>query len=461
MKATRVPLSHVLPLTAGVSNAGHLTLGGCDAVELAREFGTPLYVFDEDTLRGQCRAFIEAFRSRYPDTAVAYAAKAYLGRAMAAIMAQEGMDLDVVSGGELAIAASVNFPPDRIHFHGNNKSEAELDEALDYGIARVIVDNFHELRVLDALAGARGIRQKVLLRLSPGIDPHTHYKTTTGTLDNKFGIPMFAPLAPSSVARSPSPDQGITQAEAAVRQALEMPGLDLAGLHVHLGSPIFELEPYTQAVDTICDFVAKMRNKLGFEMREFSPGGGFAVAYTDDQQPPSPGEYAEAIIPPLRAACERHGIPLPRLFIEPGRSIVARAGVALYTVGASKDVPGVRRYVSVDGGMADNIRPAMYDSKYAALVANRALDDRVETVTVAGKYCESGDMLMKDAGLPPLAHGDILAMPAAGAYALAMASNYNASLRPAIVLVKDGRSYLIRRRETYEDLMSPDVWPVE
>ncbi len=457
MKATRVPLSHVLPLTAGVSDAGHLTLGGCDAVELARDFGTPLYVFDEDTLRGQCRAFIEAFRSRYPDTAVAYAAKAYLGRALAAIVAQEGMDLDVVSGGELAIAASVNFPPDRIHFHGNNKSEAELNEALDYGIARIIVDNFHELRLLDGLARARGVRQKVLLRLSPGIDPHTHHKTTTGTLDNKFGIPMFAPV---SVDKGSSPE-GITQAEAAVRQALEMPGLDLAGLHVHLGSPIFELEPYTQAVDIICEFAARMRNKLGFEMHEFSPGGGFAVAYTEDQLPPAPGEYAEAIIPPLKSACERHGLPLPRLFIEPGRSIVARAGVTLYTVGASKDVPGVRRYVSVDGGMADNIRPAMYDSKYAALVANRALDDRVETVTVAGKYCESGDVLMKDAGLPPLAPGDILAMPAAGGYALAMASNYNLSVRPAVVLVKDGRSHLIRRRETYEDLMRPDIWPAE
>lgn len=461
MKATQVPLSHVLPLTAAVSGDGHLLLGGCDAVELARDYGTPLYVFDEETLRGQCRAFIKAFRSRHPDTAVAYAAKAYLGRALAAIVAQEGMDLDVVSGGELAIAASVGFPPERIHFHGNNKSEQELVEALDYGIGRVVIDNFHELHLVSGLAGARGIRQKVLLRLSPGIDPHTHHKTTTGTLDNKFGIPMFAPAAPSTVAQGHSPEHGITQAEAAVRQALEMPGIELVGLHVHLGSPIFELEPFTQAVDIIGDFASKMRNKLGFEMREFSPGGGFAVAYTDDQHPPSPDDYAEAIVPPLIAACERHGLPRPRLFIEPGRSIVARAGVALYTVGASKDVPGVRRYVSVDGGMADNIRPAMYDSKYAALVANRALDDRVERVTVAGKYCESGDVLMKDADLPPLVPGDILAMPTAGAYALAMAGNYNASLRPAVVLVRDGEARLIRRRETYEDLMRPDIWPVE
>jgi len=455
LKATEISLSHVLPLTAGVSEAGHLMLGGCDTVELARDFGTPLYVFDEETLRGQCRAFIGAFRSRYAETSVAYAAKAYLGRALAAIVAQEGMDLDVVSGGELAIAASVNFPPERIHFHGNNKSEAELREALDYGIARVVVDNFHEMQLLNGLARARGIRQKVLLRLSPGIDPHTHHKTTTGTLDNKFGIPMFSPLARDAEA------QGITQAEAAVRQAMDMSGLELVGLHVHLGSPIFELEPYTQAVDIICDFAAKMRNKLGMLMREFSPGGGFAVAYTNDQHPPSPDDYAEAIVPPLLAGCERHGLALPRLFIEPGRSIVARAGVAVYTVGSSKDVPDVRRYVSVDGGMADNIRPAMYDSRYAAIVANRVLDERVERVVIAGKYCESGDVLMRDADLPPLVPGDILAMPSAGAYALAMAGNYNASLRPAIVLVKDGQSHLIRRRETYEDLMRADIWPTE
>jgi len=471
LKATRIPLSNVLPVTAGVSQAGHLTLGGCDTVGLAREFGTPLYVFDEETLRGQCRAFMGAFRSLYPDTAVAYAAKAYLGRALASIMVQEGMDLDVVSGGELAIAASVNFPPERIHFHGNNKSETELREALEYGIARIVVDNFYELGLLNGLAQGRGIRQKILLRLSPGIDPHTHEKTTTGTLDNKFGIPMSAPLARghSDEAEALKPPRGegtgdvpgVTQAEAAVRQALAMPGLELVGLHVHLGSPIFELEPYTHAVDIICDFAARMRDKLGWRMLEFSPGGGFAVAYTPDQSPPSPEDYARAIAPPLIAACERHGLPRPRLFIEPGRAIVARAGVALYTVGSSKEAPGVRRFVSVDGGMADNIRPALYDARYSALVANRALDDRVERVTVAGRYCESGDLLLKDADLPPLEPGDILAMPAAGAYALAMASNYNASLRPAIVLVRDGQARLIRRRETYEDLMRADIWPVE
>jgi diaminopimelate decarboxylase len=452
MQKTQLPLAKVLPVTAQVTDAGHLSVGGCDLVDLAREWGTPLYVFDEETLRGQCRAFLKAFRSRYPNTAVAYAAKAYLGRAMAGIVAQEGLDLDVVSGGELAIARSVGFPPERIHFHGNNKSEEELNEALDYGIARVIIDNFHEMHLLNGIAQARKVRQRVLLRISPGIDPHTHRLTTTGTTDNKFGISIVT-----------------GQAEHAVRQALEMPGLELVGLHLHLGSPVFETEPFAQAVDVVFDFAAKMRDaygpstrlRTGFELLEFSPGGGFAVNYTADQDAPSPDDYAEVIVAGVRAGCKRHGIPEPRMFIEPGRSLVARSAVALYTVGSAKDLTGVRRYVSVDGGMADNIRPALYESKYSAIVANKPLEERSETVTIAGKYCESGDVLLRDAELPPLEPGDVLVMPAAGAYNLPMASNYNASQRPAVVLVANGEAKLMRRRETYDDILRTDVWPLE
>ncbi len=443
-KVTQLPLASILPLTAAINEAGHLSLGGCDAVELAREFGTPLYVFDEETLRGQCRAFQSEFRSRYPDTVVAYAAKAYLGRALAGILAQEGMALDVVSGGELAIARSVGFPAERIYFHGNNKSEEELREALDYSVGRVVIDNFYELGLLDGLAQGTGRRQPVLLRLSPGIDPHTHAHTTTGTLDSKFGVPLAT-----------------GQGEAALRQAMEAPGLELVGLHVHLGSPVFELEPYRQAVSVVIGFAAEMGRRYGFRLQEFSPGGGFAVQYVEEQPAPAPGEYAEAIVTALRDACREHGLALPRLIVEPGRAIVARAAVALYIVGSSKEVPGLRRFVSVDGGMADNIRPALYGSRYSALVANRPLDPRRETVTIAGKYCESGDILLRDAELPPLEAGDVLAMPAVGAYGLAMASNYNLSLRPAIVLVKDGQSRLMRRRETYEDLTRCDVWPLE
>jgi diaminopimelate decarboxylase len=445
-RQTKLPLADILPLTAAVNEAGHLTLAGCDAVELAREFGTPLYVFDEQTLRHQCREFQSQFRSRHPDTVVAYAAKAYLGRALAAILAQEGMALDVVSGGELAIAASVNFPPERIYFHGNNKSEAELREALGYGVGRVVIDNFHEMQLLNGLAQGARQRQPVLLRLSPGIDPHTHAHTTTGTLDSKFGIPLPA-----------------GQGEAAVRSAVggEMPGLELVGLHVHLGSPVFDLEPYREAVAVVIAFAAEMGKKHGLSLEEFSPGGGFAVQYTEERAPPAVAEYAEAMVSALTDACREHGLPMPRLIIEPGRAIVARAAVALYTVGASKDVPGIRRFVSVDGGIADNIRPPLYESRYSALVANKALERRRETVTIAGRYCESGDILMWDAELPPLEAGDVLAMATAGAYALPMASNYNASLRPALVLVRDGGATLIRRRETYEDLMRADVWPLE
>ena len=444
MTKTELPLAGILPVTAAIDGEGHLVLGGCDAVQLAREFGTPLYVFDEETLRGQCRAFRDAFSSRYPESEVVYAAKAYLGRALAGIIAQEGLGLDVVSGGELYIARSVSFPPERIYFHGNNKSEEELGEALDCGVGRVIIDNLHEMRLLDGLAQARKVRQRVLLRLSPGIDPHTHAYTTTGTLENKFGIPL-----PTG------------QAEAALRQALESPGLDVAGLHVHLGSPVFELDPYVQAVEIVMEFAARMRRQYGFELREFSPGGGFAASYVPGQEAPGAEDYAETVVSTLRRACERQGLPLPRLFVEPGRAIVARAAVALYTVGSSKDVPGVMRFVSVDGGMADNIRPALYGSEYAAVVANRATDPRREKVTISGRYCESGDILLRDVELPPLEPGDILATPAAGAYSLAMASNYNASLRPAVVLVKDGEAKLMRRREAYEDLTRQDIWPLE
>ncbi|MEE8346284.1 MAG: diaminopimelate decarboxylase [Dehalococcoidia bacterium] len=434
----------MLPLTAAVNEAGHLTVGGCDAVELTREFGTPLYVFDEETLRHQCREFQSQFQSRHADTVVAYAAKAYLGRALAAILAQEGMALDVVSGGELAIAASVGFPPKRIYFHGNNKSEEELREALDYGVGRIVIDNFHEMQLLNGLSQGLRRRQPVLLRLSPGVDPHTHAHTTTGTLDSKFGFP----LPPG-------------QAEAAVRQAMEMPGLELVGLHVHLGSPIFDLEPYREAVDVILTFAAEMAEKHGLRLDEFSPGGGFAVRYVEGDAPPAVAGYAEAVVSAVTEGCRGRGLPLPRLIIEPGRAIVARAAVALYTVGASKDVPGVRRFVSVDGGLGDNIRPPLYGAQYSALVANKALETRRELVTIAGRYCESGDILMRDAELAPLAAGDILAMATAGAYNLSMASNFNASQRPAVVLVRDGQAKLIRRRETYEDLMRADVWPVE
>jgi len=438
-----MPLRNILPITAQVDSRGHLHIGGCDCVELAREFGTPLYIFDEATLRQQCREFVQEFRRRAEATII-YAAKAYIGRALAALLAQEGLGLDVVSGGELAVARSVAFPPERIYFHGNNKSAQELAEALDYGVGRVVVDNFYELSLLSTLAQERGIRQPVLLRLSPGIDPHTHTYTATGILDSKFGFPMAT-----------------GQAEEALARALELGGLEVLGLHVHLGSPIYELEPYREASWTVAAFAATARSRYGFTWQEYSSGGGFAIQYTEEKPAPTVAQYAEAIVSSLAEACQAHGLPMPRIVVEPGRAIVGRAGVALYTVGSRKDILGVRRYVSVDGGMADNIRPALYGAPYRALVANKANAPPEERVTIAGKYCESGDLLIRDIDLPRLEAGDILAIPAVGAYCLAMASNYNLSLRPAILLVADGKARLIRRREEYEDLLRLDVYPFE
>jgi diaminopimelate decarboxylase len=442
--AAKLPLADMLPLTAAVSDDGHLTIAGCDTVELAREFGTPLYVFDEETLRHKCREFQSEFRRHHPDTAVSYAGKAYLGRALAALLAEVGMNLEVVSGGELAIARSVDFPAERISFHGNNKSEGELREALACGIGRVVVDNFHELSLLARLAQEAGKRQAVWLRLSPDIDPHTHHHTTTGVLDSKFGFPTAT-----------------GQAEQAVEQALGLPSLELVGLHAHLGSPIFEVEPFQRAIDVLMAFAARMAQRHDLRLRELSPGGGFAVQYLEDVPAPAVAEYAEAIVGALREAERAYGLPSPKLIVEPGRAVVSQACVALYSVGATKDIPGVRKYVAVDGGMSDNIRPALYGARYSALVANKLGETAGERVTITGKLCESGDVLLRDAYLPRLEAGDLLAVAMAGAYSLPMSSNYNASLRPAIVMVKDGSARLIRRRETYDDLIRCDVWPPE
>ena len=424
------PAASLFPYTAEVDSRGNLALGGCDTGQLVKEFGTPLYVFDEDTLRGRCREFVGGFRERYPDSDVVYACKAFINVALAQLLKEEGLGLDVVSGGELAVAQRAEFPPERIYFHGNNKSREELEMALEYGIGRVVVDNFHEIDLLGEIASQRGVIQDILLRVSPGVDPHTHVYTTTGVLDSKFGFSIQT-----------------GQAGEAVDRAMNGSGMRLMGLHFHLGSPIFELEPYTKAMEVTLDFAAQ----VGLPLQEISPGGGFAIAYTRDQRPPAVEEYADAIASTLGGAVS------PHLTVEPGRAIVGRAGVALYSVGASKDVPGIRKYVSVDGGMGDNIRPALYQAQYEAVIANKMVEEELEEVSIAGKFCESGDVLLRDVLIPRLEPGDILAVPAAGAYAPSMASNYNLVPRPAIVMVKDGQARLIRRRESYEDLMRNDL----
>lgn len=430
---------HVFPDTAQVNRHGHLSIGGCDVVDLAFEYGTPLYVFDEVTLRARCQSFVREFSNRYPSTTVLYASKAFMNKALVRLFMEEGLGLDVVSGGELALAQAVGFPRERVYFHGNNKTRQELEEALDWGIGRIVVDSFHELRLLNLVARSKGVTQDILIRVSPEVDPHTHVHTSTGILDSKFGFPM-----------------GTGDAKQAVLDALEASNLRLVGIHFHLGSPIFELEPYVTAIEKVLAFASRFREE-GLELREFSPGGGFAIAYLRSQSPPTIAQYAGTITGALLEGCETYGLERPRLLIEPGRAIVGPAAVAVYHVGAIKNIPGVRKYVSVNGGMGDNIRPALYDAKYEAVVANRMDVQPSETVTIAGKYCESGDILVRDVALPPVESGDIIAIPAAGAYSPSMASNYNLNPLPAIVLVKDGKARLIRRRQTYQDMMSLDV----
>lgn len=435
---TLEPLRHILPLTAQATPQGHLAIGGCPVADLAQRFGTPLYIFDEETLRQQCRTFRQAFQTAYPNSLVIYACKAYINPVLAQLFHEEGLGLDVVSGGELAVARAVEFPPENIFFHGNNKAPQEVQDALDYRIGRFVVDNFQELALLERLARQRGIVQPILLRITPGVDPHTHTYTTTGVVDSKFGFPLEG-----------------GQAKEAVHQALASPHLALKGLHFHLGSPIFEVEPYARAIAIAVDFAVQS----GAPLEEFSPGGGFAIAYTREQKPPTPAGYAQAIATALREACARHSLPLPRLIVEPGRAIVGPSAIALYRVGVVKTIPGVRTYVAVDGGMGDNIRPALYGARYEAIAVTKLLEAPTTTVTIAGKYCESGDILVRDAHLPPLEPGDLVALPAAGAYCPSMASTYNLNGRPAIVLVRNGTARLIRRRETPQDMMALDVFP--
>ena len=432
-------LTHVFPDTTDTNSAGHLTIGGCDAIDLVEQYGTPLYVLDEATLRSRCRQFVKAFGQRYPDSQAVYASKAYINPALARIFAEEGLGLDVVSGGELAVAQAGDVPLDKVYFHGNNKTPAELAEAVAAGIGRVVVDSFHELDLLEQICADAGKSQDILVRVSPGIDPHTHAYTTTGIIDSKFGFSIQT-----------------GDAERAILQALSAPHLNLRGLHFHLGSPIFELEPYQAATDLVLRFAAGLREQ-GLDLQEFSPGGGFAIAYTRSDEPPAAADYAEAIVDTLKATCAELGLEHPSLVIEPGRSIIGPAGVALYRIGAIKDIPGIRTYVSVDGGMGDNIRPALYQASYEVLSANRPGADADTTVTIAGKYCESGDVLASDILLPAPATGDVIAIPAAGAYCPSMASNYNLNPRPPIVLASNGDSRLIRRRESYADMMLCDL----
>jgi diaminopimelate decarboxylase len=431
-----IPRLVVFPQTATVNRDDHLVIGGCDTTALAEEFGTPLYVFDEADLRGRCREFKTEFGKLYPETTVCYSAKAFTTKAMLKLVEEEGLDLDVVSGGELGFARAMDFPMDRVHFPGNNKSAEELKMAVKLGIGHIVVDNLVELNMLIKIAGRKKVN--ILLRLNPGIDPHTHQYNTTGIVDSKFGLTR------------------VTWDEA-VAIALAAPNLNVDGLHFHIGSGLFETEPYLKSIDVVLEYAAVLKQKHNCITRVLSIGGGFGAQYTLEAAPPPIAAFARAIVNELTSKCRELKLKSPKLIIEPGRKIVARAGVALYTVGVIKDIPGIRTYACVDGGMGDNIRQPMYGARQEALVANRVSAKDTKTVTIAGKYCESGDILIKEISLPALKAGDILAVAGSGAYCVPMSSNYNAALRPAIVFVKDGKARLIRRRETLADLTRRDA----
>lgn len=429
-----VPLD-LFPDTTRVTLANTLAIGGCDLVDLAARFGTPLYVYDAATLVARAGAFREALRASYPGGGtVCYAGKAYLAPWLVKLIAAEGLGLDVVSAGEMGLANAANFPRGRMYFHGNNKSEEELNAAIELGIGRIVIDNLDEIALLGRIA-ARGARQQVLLRLGPAVDVHTHAHLATGTPDTKFGLDIQSGAA-----------------EAGVRAILAQPSLELRGFHAHIGSQITEVRPYRDAIDRIFAFAASMREKAGFTMTEMSPGGGYAVRYTPDDAKVDPFATVRDVAASVTDAAKKYAFELPEVTIEPGRAIVGPAGVALYRVGSVKR--GSRTYVAIDGGMADNIRPTAYGATYTCALASRVDDGGLTDVAVAGKYCETGDILIQKVALPLPRVGDLIAVPVSGAYQLAMASNYNLAPRPAVVVVADADATLVRPRESYEEIVA-------
>ncbi len=425
----------LLPDTYQVNGRGRMEVGGCDLVELARVHGTPLYVYDEETVRARCRAYVAAMGGRGD---VLYSAKAFGSPGFLRVVISEGLGLDVVSAGELHLALAARCAGERIHFLGNNKSQEDVSAAWEAG-ATLVLDGFHEFELLRRVVPA-GARMRCQVRVSPGVRPDTHDFISTGQLDSKFGFSVESGAA-----------------RAAVEQALAHDRVELVGLHSHIGSQILDLRGHVAAMEIMLDLLVELRRDLGFQTGLLGAGGGLGIAYTRHDDPPTPRQFVETLLAALEAGAARRDLAPPRLVVEPGRSIAGPAGVALYTVGSIKDVPGVRRYVAVDGGMGDNIRPKLYGARYEALLASDPDGAADGVVTIAGKYCESTDLLVSDVPLPAVRGGDVLCVPAAGAYCLSMASNYNGMPRPEVVMVRDGAARVMRRRETPADLLAAEV----
>jgi diaminopimelate decarboxylase len=429
--------------TLSVNRNNHLQIGGCDCIELVQQYGTPLYVLDENLIRNKCRIYKNALDKNYDGQGlVLYASKALSTMAIYKIVMQEGLGIDVVSGGELYTALKANFPMDKVYFHGNNKTSEELILALDNNVRRIVVDNREELQTLNLLAAQRGKIASVSFRIKPGIDAHTHDFVMTGQIDSKFGVAL---------------ENG--EAFEIIKMASKMENIKVDGVHCHIGSQIFELAPFELAAKVLLDFIAKLKAELKIEINELNLGGGYGIKYLSEHDPVEYDLYIHSISDIVKSFCKANNINLPFIVMEPGRSIVASAGITLYTVGAVKEIKNVRKYVSVDGGMTDNPRYALYQAQYDAVLANRPLDEKVELVTIAGKCCESGDLLIKDIMMPSIVAGDILCVQSTGAYNYSMSSNYNRIPKPPIVLVNNDKSRIIVKREDYEDITRNDIIP--
>lgn len=420
---------------------GHLTIGGLDTVELAKEYGTPAYILDEDVIRQNMRTYLTAAEKNFGTGALPlFASKALCCKEIYKIAAEEGLGIDCVSGGELYVAKAASFPAERIYFHGNNKTDKDIKDAMDMGVGRFVVDNLYELYAVNEEASRRGIVQKILLRITPGIDPHTHRAISTGSVDSKFGNAI---------------ETG--QAMDIVKKALSLSSVELCGLHCHIGSQIFDIQPFADAADIMVRFISQIKSECGFEIEELNLGGGLGVPYTDSDPRIDYAQAIADIAAVVTGYCKEHGIKTPLVRLEPGRSIVAAAGITLYTVGSIKQIPGFKNYISIDGGMPDNPRYALYQSRYTALIANKADAPRAFRATIAGRCCESGDLIGEDMDIQNPERGDILAVLTTGAYNYSMASNYNKIPRPPVIFVSGGKSRVVVRREEYSDLLSCDV----
>lgn len=424
-----------------VNEKGRLSISGCDAVELAGQYGTPLYVMSEDEIRRVCQSYVRSFQKYYNGNGCPiYASKAFSCKEICRVVISEGLDVEVVSGGELYTALQAGVPASRIHFQGNNKSAGEISFAVESGVGDIVVDSLSELLLVERAAERDNTVAQVSLRVKPGIDAHTHEFIRTGQIDSKFGI-----------------DLASGEAMEAVRQSLALEHVHLKGLHCHIGSQILEVEPFAHAAEVMLGFWGEIHTQLGVELEHLNLGGGFGVRYTEHDDAVPYEEYMETVSKVVHSACEKMGLALPKIYIEPGRSVVAEAGITLYTVGTIKEIPGVRNYVSIDGGMFENPRYALYQADYTCLLANKANEPADYIATVAGKCCESGDLIQEHTPIQHPEEGDILAVLTTGAYNYSMASNYNRNPRPACVMVSQGESRIIIKGETYEDLVRNDV----